>query len=365
MHLYTYTTSHFRLRHRPRCQCRVWKCQFCTLKFPLLSVKKKVLPKIMKSNSRICIQCFSQHWQENGLSSATHGSRSSRSAPRSGSLTGKRASSADLDAREPFVIDSNRPGSFVLDSGRSRDALQSLDANRRESMAIDSMWATGKDAFDDDSTRLSFLNAADSMDAGARRRVRSTSLEHEAADTTGANAPIAQSLTSAVDLWISIFAATILTVIVVLEGYSLQQRVCFCVATYGVFLTLHPWFHAPKSASSNSNCATVAPASSNTASGAAVSPPRRASTSAPTAAMASVAEEESMICALRALPSAYKQQKAAMDKTLAFYLSDECAWKVVKTTTGGIVSEMAQNDTPFPVFKIVRRVQARGCVGWR
>ncbi|KAF4318040.1 hypothetical protein BBO99_00007693 [Phytophthora kernoviae] len=48
-----------------RCNyCRKWRCQFCTLKFPLLGVRKG-LPKALKGNSRICVQCFGKIWQEN------------------------------------------------------------------------------------------------------------------------------------------------------------------------------------------------------------------------------------------------------------------------------------------------------------
>ncbi|CAH0517092.1 unnamed protein product [Peronospora belbahrii] len=43
-----------------RCNyCHKWRCQFCTLKFPLLG-ERKGLTKRLKGNSRICIQCFGQ-----------------------------------------------------------------------------------------------------------------------------------------------------------------------------------------------------------------------------------------------------------------------------------------------------------------
>uniref|UniRef100_K3WLW1 START domain-containing protein n=1 Tax=Globisporangium ultimum (strain ATCC 200006 / CBS 805.95 / DAOM BR144) TaxID=431595 RepID=K3WLW1_GLOUD len=40
-----------------------------------------------------------------------------------------------------------------------------------------------------------------------------------------------------------------------------------------------------------------------------------------------------------------------MAKKLKYYLSDECPWKVIKTTSNGVISEMATNDTPYPLFK--------------
>lgn len=311
-------------------QCRVWKCQFCTLKFPLINVKKKVLPKIMKGNSRICVQCFSHHWQENGLSSTSLDKRAAS----------KRSSSADIDARESFVIDSGRPSSFIFDSVRSRDSL-ALDSNRRDSMAIDSMWA-GRDSIDEPA-RLSFVNSPDDKEA-ARKSFRSRSASSSAALTTG-DVQIAQSLISAVDLWISIFAATILVVIVVLEGYSLQQRVCYCVATYGVFLTLHPWFHRPKPVDGSSEQNKALSKTSAVVS-------QTTSAESHVRCMPSVFEQDETR-SMGAFPDSYKRQKAEMDKTLKFYLSDACPWKVIKTTSGGIVSEMTANDTPFPIFKIV------------
>lgn len=314
-------------------QCREWKCQFCTLKFPLINVKKKVLPKIMKGNSRICVQCFSQHWQANGLSSSA--SQDKRAAS-------KRSSSADIDARESFVIDSSRPSSFIFDSVRSRESL-TFDSNRRDSMVIDSMW-TGKDSIDDESARFSFMNASDEKDA-VRRSFR-ISRSASAVLSTG-DVQTAQSLISAVDMWISIFATTILVVIVVLEGYSLQQRVCYCVATYGVFLTLHPWFHKPKLIAGNTELS-----QSQTSSMASAVAPQTTSADSQIARMPSAFEEDETR-ALGAFPDSFKRQKAEMDKNLKYYLSDACPWKVIKTTSGGIVSEMTANDSPFPIFKIV------------
>lgn len=314
-------------------QCREWKCQFCTLKFPLINVKKKILPKIMKSNSRICVQCFSQHWQENGLSSASQDKRAAS----------KRSSSVDLDTRESFVINSSRPSSFICDSAHRRDSL-AFESNRRDSMAIDSMWA-GKESMGDDSARLSFMNSPNEKDALRQSFHSSRSASASAALSTG-DVQIAQNLISAVDLWISIFAATILVVIVVLEGYSLQQRVCYCAATYGVFLTLHPWFHKSKPIVDSTELLQSPTLSM-------VTTPQTTSADSQIARMPSVFEEDEMRPP-GTFPDSYKRQKAKMEKTIKYYLSDACPWKVIKTTSGGIVSEMTANDSPFPIFKIVR-----------
>lgn len=347
------------------------KCQFCTLKFPLISVKKKVLPKVMKSNSRICVQCFSHQWQENGLSSAAAAgtsdkkviaaASSSSTVRRSGSSS-RRLSSLDADLRDSFIIDSTRPSSFTFDSAHSRDSL-SLDSNRRESMAIDAMWA-GDDS-PDDGARFSFINSAtdderEVLRRSFRRRSRSSSGRGAPDLTPGTvtalleEAPIVQSLISAVDLWISIFAATILAVIVVLEGYSLQQRVCFCVATYGVFLMLHPWFHKPQAA-----VVALEPAAAPRANPSAVA--AQGNSAVPQIRRMSSVAEEALTNAPRALPVEFRKKRAKMAKTLQYYLSDDCPWKVVKTTSGGIVSEMAANDTPFPIFKIVRACDVLVC----
>lgn len=317
----------------------------------------------MKSNSRICVQCFSHQWQENGLSSAAASSSGKRKAVPASDGGERRASSPNVGLRDSFIIDASRPSSFLFDSARSRDSL-SLDSSRRESMAIDAMWAGNDDVFNDDATndidgvRRSFVTAAtddekEALRRSFRRRPRSScaaahptavELALAATATAAEEAPIVQSLISAVDLWISIFAATILTVIVVLEGYSLQQRVCFCVATYGVFLMLHPWFHKPQSAAGAHEAASTV-WSKATSAETALPPIRR---------MSSVAEEASGTSrASRAVPAEFRKQKAKMAKTLRYYLSDECPWKVVKTTHGGVVSEVATNDTPFPIFKIV------------
>ncbi|KAF1331115.1 Sodium-coupled neutral amino acid transporter 6, partial [Globisporangium splendens] len=292
---------------------------------------KKVLPKVMKGNSRICIQCFSQHWQDNGLNTSSNDKKSRRDS----SATGKRPSSANLDGRESFIIDSSRPSSFIHDS--NRDSF--LDSNRRDSMTIDSMWA-GEGSFDEQLLRSSFLNAMDEDQNAV------PSLRYRAAPSSGVesgNAENTQSLISAVDLWISIVTASILVIIVLLEGFSLQQRLCYCVAAYGVFLTLHPWFHSSKT-SSRSNGGAKQPSKLTTPSTAG---PQLNQATQPTKIL-TFAEETHQ---LGALPEEYKRRKVEMAKKLKYYLSDECPWKVIKTTSNGVISEMAMNDTPYPLFK--------------
>lgn len=204
-------------------------------------------------------------------------------------------------------------------------------------MSIDSMWA-GNDSFDEQSLRPSFLNATDEDQNAAAV----PNLRYRAAVSLGlafSGAHSTQSLVSAVDLWISIVAASILVIIVLLEGFSLQQRLCYCVAAYGVFLTLHPWFHTSSNAGVQQQ-QTTAPS---------VAGPQ-ASAASRLARMPSVTEENRQS---GVLPAAYKRRKTEMEKNLKYYLSDECSWRVLKTTSGGVVSEMAANDTPFPLFKFV------------
>ncbi|KAG6961886.1 hypothetical protein JG687_00007467 [Phytophthora cactorum] len=52
------------------------------------------------------------------------------------------------------------------------------------------------------------------------------------------------------------------------------------------------------------------------------------------------------------VPAEYKLRLHEMKETLAYYLSDECPWKMVKTTKGGAIYEMTANKTPFALFKI-------------
>ncbi|RLN90510.1 hypothetical protein BBJ28_00011568 [Nothophytophthora sp. Chile5] len=332
-----------------------WRCQFCTLKFPLLGVRKG-MPKAMKGNSRICIQCFGQIWQENELTADT--SRRSRGDANSSKhlslpeiQEGGRESRAVIFGTRSTMMDSGRRSSTMADSGRRGSMMDSgrssmLESGRRESMMVDRVWA-GKESFGA-SQRLSFMESSNENDV-TKRPVASTSphgLSYRMASFLGLVAyddPSGISMISAIDLWMSLFAASILLVIALADGFSLQQRVCYCVATYGLFLTLHPWIHAdratgepPKQLEEKKE----QPTSSNATLSQTVSPvkPKRRKSAAAAGS--------------GPVPAAYKAKIDDMEKTMAYYLSDECPWKMVKTTTGGEVYEMTANKTPFPLLKI-------------
>ncbi|KAG7396683.1 hypothetical protein PHYBOEH_001912 [Phytophthora boehmeriae] len=340
-----------------RCNyCRKWRCQFCTLKFPLLGVRKG-LPKALKGNSRICVQCFGKVWQENEtdapdlhrrLRGDTQVSppedqerrRESRgvSFVDQNSMTGGRRGSM-FDSE----LGSSRRSSL---KGSSRRRGSMFDSERRESMMVDRVWA-GVESFGDDN-RPSFLDNSDNGDFAKRVAVptpRADGLSYRTASflglvpTDGLSGP---NITSAIDLWISLFAASVLMVIALADGFSLQQRVCYCVVTYGVFLTLHPWIHANRKDE-------VTPWREHGA-----EPPRRLSAATPQLARAVKLSSRKSAASSgnEPVPAAYKSRLQEMEKTMAYYLSDESPWKLVKATRGIEIYEMTANNTPFPIFKI-------------
>jgi hypothetical protein len=308
-------------------QCRKWRCQFCTLKFPLLGVRK-VLPKVIKGNSRICLQCFNHYWHQNGLSSVA--------AP---PLLAKHVSLPELgDQRH------RHRESFL------RDSL--LDSGRRDSLLIDDVWA-GKESFSTRSSRLSFLDespgngtaAPPATAPSAPKKVRNGAPRRLASllGLAVGNDPTGNGLISAVDLWMSLFSASILLVIALTEGFSLQQRVCYCVATYGLFLTLHPWIHTNRHHSFD----TAASDASNSATPEKAKPIAEPVPQSSTPASSSAPNK-------RPISPVYLSKKNEIEETVAYYMSPKCPWKQLRTSETCTIYEMTQNKSPCPIFKLVR-----------
>ncbi|KAG7378745.1 hypothetical protein PHYPSEUDO_009721 [Phytophthora pseudosyringae] len=348
-----------------RCDyCRKWRCQFCTLKFPLLGVRKG-LPKKLKGNSRICIQCFGQVWQDNEAASSPDALRRLRgeslhtkhmSLPNS-QESGRESRGVSFVERD-FTVETGRrrsmmdSDSMVMSSHRSSKMGSSrrgsmLETERRESVMVDQVWA--RSGSFSGSHRLSFMDSSSDNDLTkppATSNVRHDGLSYRVASFVGLVAnddPDGTSMNSAIGLWMSLFAASILLVIALADGFSLHQRLGYCVATYGIFLTLHPWVHADRRSGSSFNkpSQTKQTVQSNVVAPHTTSrgkPIRRRSSAAPGSGP---------------LPAEYEARRREMEETLAYYLSDECPWKMVKTTQGGEIYEMTANQTPFAIFKIV------------
>lgn len=339
-------------------QCRKWRCQFCTLKFPLLGLRKG-LPKRLKGNSRICIQCFGQIWQENEANSSdaprrlrgdsqhmTHASvpdaqeyvRESRGVSFVGRSSERRGSMMDSGS----MLGSSRRSSMVGSSIRG----SMLESERRESMMMDEVW-TGTDSFSD-SRRLSFMDSSNDHDLTKRPEISKTGyggLSYRVASFLGlvlSDGPDGTSMNSAIGLWMSLFAASILLVIALADGFSLHQRLWYCVATYGIFLTLHPWIHADRLAGGSSSQPNEAMrvTKPNTVA------PQRATPVRTRRRRSSVAPGSGP------LPEKYLDRVHEMEDTLAYYLSGESSWKLVKATQGGEIYELTTDKTPFAIFKI-------------
>lgn len=293
-------------------QCREWKCQFCTLKFPLIKIKK-LLPKAMKGNSRICVQCFSEHWQQNGLTTQTKTSKQEMRGPEK--LRDSRSS-----RRSSMFADSRRRGnneSFdeavlpTFTEGSSSDEQEEARVNRNEVSRIVRAHAT---------------------------MPGSGGIAYRVASFLGLSADSQSNSVSVVDLWISLFSASILLLIAITEGLTLQQRVCYCIATYGLFLTVHPWIHH-----ANQHAVHAV----------------RESESITTRAEASSVkfEEKNELrreSSPREMPQAYITHMKHMDIVIESYLREDAPWVFIRnTSSGGIVSELSDNDSPFPIFKIV------------
>ncbi|KAL3667186.1 hypothetical protein V7S43_008121 [Phytophthora oleae] len=347
-----------------RCDyCRKWRCQFCTLKFPLLGVRKG-LPKKIKGNSRICIQCFGHIWQENAATSSSLASSRLRgdshylkhlSLPdtQENGRASRGVSFVERDSmiesrRRGSMIDSDMTGSSCRSStmGSSRRGSM-LESERRESMMVDQVWA--RSGSFSGSHRLSFMDSSNGSDLTKQPlpiKVRSGGSSYRVASFLGlvaSDSPDGTSMNSAIGLWMSLFAASILLVIALADGFSLHQRVCYCVVTYGIFLMLHPWIHVNRRSENSSKppSHTKQTAQSNI-----VAPQR--TTQVQTKRRDTLAVPGDGL----PLPPAYKTRLHEMQETLAYYLSEKCPWKMVKATRGSEIYEMTANQTPFAIFKI-------------
>uniref|UniRef100_H3GW21 Amino acid transporter transmembrane domain-containing protein n=1 Tax=Phytophthora ramorum TaxID=164328 RepID=H3GW21_PHYRM len=351
-----------------RCDyCRKWRCQFCTLKFPLLGVRRG-LPKVLKGNSRICIQCFGQIWQESEGSSPDTPPRLREDShrmmhPNITQNRGRESRGVSFGGRSS-MIESGRRGSMVdsestMGSSRRSSMMRSsmmdssrrgsmLESERRESMMVDQVW-TGADSFTDP-RRLSFMDSSNDNDLAKRptnlnARPSSGGLSYRVASFLGfvaSDGSDGTSMNAAIGLWMSLFAASILLVVALADGFSLHQRLCYCVATYGIFLTLHPWIHSDRQSSGSSRNLGDA---RWTAKPSTVAP--QTATPVKTRCLKSSVMPES-----GSIPVEYKARIQEMDATLAYYLSDESPWKLVKAIRGSEIYELAENKTPFAIFKI-------------
>jgi len=324
---------------------------------------RKGLPKVLKGNSRICVQCFGRIWQESEAALPDTARR----------LRGESVPTRHVDppdeqerARESrgvsFVeidstIESRRRGSMMESGSMMGSSRRSsmrgssrrgsmLQSDRRESMMVDQVWA-GVDSFSD-SRRLSFMDGSDDNDVTKRPMVstrRHGGLSYRVASFLGlvaTDGADGTSMSAAVGLWMSLFAASILLVIALADGFSVHQRLCYCVATYGIFLTLHPWIHAdwvsgpePSKAAEVNRTANPKPVAPQTA--VSVKTRRRKGFVSPGSGL---------------LPTEYRTRLQEMNDTLSYYLSDECPWKLVKATRSGEIYEMTANKLPFAIFKI-------------
>ncbi|CAH0489840.1 unnamed protein product [Peronospora farinosa] len=243
-----------------RCDyCHKFRCQFCTLKFPLLGVRKG-LPKKLKGNSHICIQCFGKVWQENEAAVSsdilrcgckdshcmkhaflpnTQGKdRESRGASFIGIEPVRRRSTLESE----LMMSLNRR-SFEMDSSHRTSMLES--ERRMSMMAGDQVWPRCDSI--DDSRRLSLGN--DLVEQPKISKDQHSGIAYRMASCLGliaSDIPDGTSMNFAIDMWMSLFAASILLVIALADGFTLHQRLWYCIATYGIFITLHPWIHADR-----------------------------------------------------------------------------------------------------------------------
>lgn len=299
---------------------------------------RKVLPKVIKGNSRICLQCFNHYWHQNGLSA--------------GAKVPHLAKHVSLPELGDQRHSQRGRGSFLRDSF--------FDSSRRESLLIDDVWA-GKESFSNRSARLSFLDESPANGIPATSTTTQSAPKDAVGASNGAphrlasllglavgNDPTGNGFISAVDLWMSLFSASILLVIALTDGFSLQQRVCYCVATYGLFLTLHPWIHTNHCPCSSEGTGETSVASSST-------PPEKAKAIAEPA-QPSIAPASSTTSTAGSIPPVYLAKKNEIEETVAYYMSPKCPWKQVRTSETCTIYEMTGNKTPFPIFKLVRRL---------
>ncbi|TMW62418.1 hypothetical protein Poli38472_005036 [Pythium oligandrum] len=299
-----------------RCDyCNKHKCQFCTLKFPLIHVKK--LPKSMKGNSRICLPCFSERWQ--GGSRPQNGSSSRES------MAGRYPEYGDSQ-RDSMMMDAAWAGKESFDEamfGSMRDSLMresiSRDSITRESIMGSSIPTIMENDESETEEQQGFLRRV----AGALGLVLSSD---------NGSSPSSRDVIHVVELWLSLFAAAVLLLITLTEGLTLQQRASLCVVTYGVFLMIHPWIHNVSTGRS------MASAAQGKNDGSAVT-------------QMNVSQAQLIRSVPGALPDEYRRKVQSLEDEMAIYLSADYPWKFVKSTSGGKVFE-SSNSRSIPIFKI-------------
>lgn len=325
---------------------------------------RKGLPKVLKGNSRICIQCFGKIWQENEATTSSDAPRRwCGDLHRTKHVSQPDTQETDRESRgvsfvgRSSMIEPGRRGSMVdsesmMESNRRSSTMGSsrrgsmLESERRVSMMVDQVWARS-DSFSD-SRRLSFMDNSCDNDLAKRpvaSKVHHGGISYRVASFLGlvaSDGPDGTSMNSAIGLWMSLFAASILLVIALADGFTLNQRLWYCVATYGMFLTLHPWIHADRLSgfTSNKPSETKRATQSN-----AVAPPTATG-------VKTRRRKSSAVPGSGPVPPEYKARLQEMKETLAYYLSGECPWKLVKAARGAEIYEMIANQTPYAILKI-------------
>lgn len=220
---------------------------------------RKGLPKKLKGNSRICIQCFGKVWQENEASASSDVLRCGCGVshctkhvflPDTQEI-GHESRGTSFIATEPVnrrsmvesesTMSSNRR-SFVMDSSYQASMVET---ERRMSMMANQVCT--RPGSTDNVRRLSLGN--DFVEQPNISKDRHSGIAYRVASCLGlvpSEIFGGTSMSFAIDLWMSLFAASILLVIALADGFTLHQRLWYCIATYGIFITLHPWIHADR-----------------------------------------------------------------------------------------------------------------------
>ncbi|TDH67563.1 hypothetical protein CCR75_005357 [Bremia lactucae] len=206
--------------------------------------------KKLKGNSRICILCFNQIWQEIAATSSLDVSSLSCGA--------KHVSLSDITKLGIESRFMNRES--MIEPGLRRSVVGSMmksirrstvtRLNRRRSMLEKERRDFTTDQFSAHYIidRHSYMDKLEvnSINRPVAHKDCHGGLSYQLASFLGlvaGNGADRKSMKSAIGLWTSLFAASILLVIALADDFSLYQRLFCCVATYGVFLMLHPWIH--------------------------------------------------------------------------------------------------------------------------
>ncbi|KAJ8550425.1 hypothetical protein ON010_g10643 [Phytophthora cinnamomi] len=322
-------------------------CLYCAN----LKVLRDLLPP------KRCDYCFGQIWQENEAASSDTARRlrgDSQHTHHADTPEAAREARGVSFAGRSSMIESRRRGSMIdsvsmLGSSRRSSMMGSsiggsmLESERRESMLMEEVWA-GADSFG----RVSFMDSSNDSDLTIRpvvSKARYGGLSYRVASFLGLvpnDGPDGTSMNSAIGLWMSLFAASILLVIALADGFSLHQRLWYCVATYGIFLTLHPWIHADRLSGRSSS----KPAEADQAAKPRTVAPQKATP------LRTRRRKSAVSPGSGPLPPKYLSRVHEMEDTLAYYLSGESSWKLVRATRGGEIYELTTNKTPFAIFKI-------------